>query len=566
MTVGVIMLVHTAFDRAEAVARYWSAADVPVVIHVDLAAPKARVKRFARALADQPDIVVQRRYRCDWGGWGLVAATQWAARTLLDRFDVRHVYLTSGACLPIQPVDSLRAYLDQHPDTDFIESVSVADVPWTVDGLNTERFSLYFPVSWRRHRAVFDLLVSVQRRLGVSRRMPASVIPHMGSQWWCLTRATLEAMLNSPERRAFDRFFRRVWIPDESYFQTLARRFSARIESRSLTLSTFDHQGKPHVLYDDHLPLLRRSDCFVARKVWPGAEKLYGAFLGPPVESAFRATPNPAELREYFAAARTQRVKGRAGLIMQSRFPAPRYAGPRTAAPYCVLHGLDDLYPRLKPWLADHARAQVHGHLFARDRVQFANDAPGFDGALTDHAGLRDANPWAFLTNVLRAAGRDMPVFLTSASDTLAVFSDIAKDPNARVFAVTGAWTVPLSLILNPDSAGRVAVPETAARLQRAEAAMVKLLDAPGARATVQMQTLADHIADPAPMLDAILGGLGRAADLAPADPLAPRDLSRLPTYLRDLRNAGLLPYLAGDAGAAVKPNDARPQPQSVAR
>jgi hypothetical protein len=62
-------------------------------------------------------------------------------------------------------------------------------------------------------------------------------------------------------------------------YQTLARQYFSNIESRSLTLSKFDFQGKPHIFYDDHLQLLRRSDCFVARKIWHLAERLYMAFL-----------------------------------------------------------------------------------------------------------------------------------------------------------------------------------------------------------------------------------------------------------------------------------------------
>jgi hypothetical protein len=105
---------------------------------------------------------------------------------------------------------------------------------------------------------------------GGRRELPEGITPHLGSQWWCLTRQTLSAILEDPRRRELDRYFKYVWIPDESYYQTLVRNYGRRIESRSLTLSKFDFQGKPHVFYDDHLHLLRRSDCFVARKVWPG--------------------------------------------------------------------------------------------------------------------------------------------------------------------------------------------------------------------------------------------------------------------------------------------------------
>src|SRR5690606_24968222 len=147
--------------------------------------------------------------------------------------------------------------------------VTTQDVPWTVGGLDHERFTLRFPFSWKRQRKLFDGYVHMQRRLGLKRRIPTGIEPHMGSQWWCLSRRTLTAILESPRRGEMDNYFKRVWIPDESYYQTLVRLHSDRVESRSLTLSKFDYQGKPHIFYDDHLQLLRRSDCFMARKIWP---------------------------------------------------------------------------------------------------------------------------------------------------------------------------------------------------------------------------------------------------------------------------------------------------------
>src|SRR5690606_27098264 len=127
------------------------------------------------------------------------------------------VMTVSGACLPLRPVSELAEYLARHPDRDFIESVNAQDVGWTVGGLNEERFTLSFPFSYRRQRKLFDRYVGLQRRLRVRRRIPAGLNPHLGSQWWCLTRITLNAILRDPRRAEFDRFFRWAWIPDESY-------------------------------------------------------------------------------------------------------------------------------------------------------------------------------------------------------------------------------------------------------------------------------------------------------------------------------------------------------------
>ena len=292
MSVGFIMMCHTALFRAAQVARHLANAGCPVVIHVDSRVGREEYAGLVARVADLEDVSFSPRFACNWGTWSLVAATQGAAEQILHRHPhIRHVYLASGACLPLRPVDELIDYLAARPTTDFIESVTTADVTWTKGGLDTERFSLHFPFGWRSHRRLFDLTVRLQRRLRMHRRMPKGIVPHLGSQWWCLTRQTLSAILQDPDRALHDRFFRTVWIPDESYFQTLARLYSLNIESRSLTLSKFDFEGKPHTFYDDHLQLLRRSDCFVARKIWPHAERLYATFLGQNLGQTPRAEP-----------------------------------------------------------------------------------------------------------------------------------------------------------------------------------------------------------------------------------------------------------------------------------
>jgi hypothetical protein len=89
-------------------------------------------------------------------------------------------------------------------------AVTVSDVPWSIGGLHKERFHLHFPFAWKRRRWLFDLSVRIQRTLGLKRRLPRGIIPHLGSQWWCLTRSTISAILNDPKRPIFERYFRRV--------------------------------------------------------------------------------------------------------------------------------------------------------------------------------------------------------------------------------------------------------------------------------------------------------------------------------------------------------------------
>ena len=359
MSVGIVMLVHTALDRAEQAARHWAAGGCPVVIHVDKMVNRKTYNAFVTSLSDVPNVEFSARHRCEWGTWGIVAASQAASEQMLKNYSfVRHVYLASGSCLPLRPVEELVEYLEERPRTDFIESATTADVPWTVGGLDQERFVLRFPFSWKKKRFLFDKYVQIQRALRLKRRIPNGLVPHMGSQWWCLTRQTLSAILQDPDRDDYDRYFKQVWIPDESYFQTLARQYSTNIESRSLTLSKFDFQGKPHIFYDDHLQLLRRSDCFVARKIWPHANRLYGAFLTDLAGAMKRTEPNPGKIDRIFAKAVERRTRGRPGLYMQSRFPNEDWENGVTAGQYSVFQGFSELFENFEPWLA---KAQVHG-------------------------------------------------------------------------------------------------------------------------------------------------------------------------------------------------------------
>lgn len=544
MSVTFLMLVHTALDRAMAVARHWALSGCPVVIHVDKAVGRADYRGFVAGLSDLDNVRFSARHRVEWGTWSLVAATQAAAETALSAFPAsRHVYLASGSCLPLRPVQHLQDYLAGRPRTDFIESVTTADVPWTVGGLDRERFTLRFPFAWKRQRHLFDFYVNLQRRTGFKRRIPPGLVPHLGSQWWCLTRQTLTAILSDPERPAYDAYFRRVWIPDESYFQTLVRLHSENIESRSLTLSKFDFQGKPHIFYDDHLQLLRRSDCFVARKIWPRAERLYSSFLSNDPTVTKNAEPNPAKIDRLFSKAVERRTRGRSGLYMQSRFPNPGWENGKTCARFSVFEGFSDLFEDFETWLSKAAGGRVHGHLFHPTRVEFAGDETVYNGGLCDSAAVRDYNPCGFLTSLIWNTRGERQCFQFGPGDQQEIGAFLASDPNAQISVITGAWAVRLF-----RASGNFAfIRREAAALQRIETQHLDILRAPHTRARVRIWSMADFVQNPMEPLQIIIDEIAPRGRRRLTE--APRmvDLTGFGQFLQDLKNQGMQPYLMGD-------------------
>lgn len=557
MSVGIVMLCHTAFDRAAQVARHWAVRGCPVVIHVDRRVKRKAYDGLLKVLADLDNIRFSGRHACEWGTWGIVAATQEASTIMLRDFpQVRHVYLASGSCLPLRPVEEMIAYLAERPRIDFIESVTTEDVGWTIGGLDVERFTLRFPFSWRKKRRLFDGYVRLQRRLGFRRRIPAGIVPHLGSQWWCLTRQTLSAILENPERAEIDRYFRRVWIPDESYFQTLVRQVSANVESRSLTLSKFDFQGKPHIFYDDHLQLLRRSDCFVARKIWPHAGRLYKTFLSDDSGGQAAAEPNPGKIDRLFAKAVERRTKGRPGLYMQSRHPNENWENGRTAAPYSVFEGFADLFDNFEIWLGKATGTRVHGHLFAAERIEFAGGEKIYNGAVCDSAAIRDYNPTSFLTNLIWNTRGERQCFQFGPADSQVLTNFIAGDPNAQISVISGAWAIPL--FHSNSNFGDIR--KEAARLQKIEAEFLNELRKPWVKARVRTWSLAEFVENPMEPLQTIVDEISPRAmrRLTEAPRLA--DLTGFGQFLQNLRNQGMQPVLMGDfpTGDDPRPSTSR--------
>ncbi|PWG17001.1 DUF5927 domain-containing protein [Salibaculum griseiflavum] len=554
MSLGVVILVHTALHRAEQVIRHWSAAGCPVVIHVDRNVDRATYDRFVESVADLPDVQFSKRHRCEWGTWGIVAASQTASEQLLRNFpDVRHAYLASGSCMPLRPVQELKDYLADRPRTDFIESATTADVPWTVGGLEFERFTLRFPFSFRKQRFLFDRYVEFQRRFKLHRKLPEGIVPHMGSQWWCLTRQTLSAILEDPDRPIYDRYFRRVWIPDESYFQTLVRLYSQNVESRSLTLSKFDYQGKPHIFYDDHLQLLRRSDCFVARKIWPNADLLYDTFLksANPMKGS---EPNPGKIDRIFSKAVERRTRGRAGLFMQSRLPRDGHENGFTSAPYSVFEGFAELFEDFEPWLARVTKTRVHGHLFSPERVEFEGRQKTFAGALCDNPKLRDHNARMFLTNLIWNTRGERQCFQFGPTDSQFISWDIAKDPNAQISVITGAWSIPLFLSNRNFSEIRAA----AAELQRIESEHLDALRSYWSKARIRIWTLAEFVDSPMEALQTVFDEMGAKNVRTITEAPKMVDLTGFAQFLQNLKNQGMHPYLMGDFPSDPTPRQPR--------
>ncbi len=249
-----------------------------IAIHFDARAPAADDQRIRSALDDNGQVTfAKRRRKCGWGEWSLVQATLSAVEAAFDAFPrATHFYMLSGDCMPIKTAEYTHRFLDEQ-NVDFIETVDYFNGDWIKTGMKEERLIYRHYFNERKNKRLFYGALDLQRRLKLRRKPPADLQIRIGSQWWCLRRATIEKTLEFVrQRRDVTRFFATTWIPDETVFQTIVPHLvpQAEIISRPPTFLMFTDYGMPVTFYNDHYDMLIGQDYLFARKISPEARDL----------------------------------------------------------------------------------------------------------------------------------------------------------------------------------------------------------------------------------------------------------------------------------------------------
>jgi hypothetical protein len=288
----------------------------------------------------------------------------------------------------------------------------------------------------------------------------------------------------------------------------------------------------------------------MARKVWPGAGRLYDHFLAPRPGPISQAEPQPSRIDRHFARATAQRIRGRPGLYMASRFPVMNRENGKTAEPYSVFQGFTEVFQDFEGWLTAVANCRVHGHLFAPHKAEFAGRETVYAGGLSDNATLRDYNPRAFLTNLLWATRGERQCFQFGPGDTQGKRNELlwfmATDSNAQISVISGAWAVPLYQ-LHQSGRDFATLRREAARLQRIETKQIEILHSPWVRARIRIWTMAEFLENPAEPLHMLFDEIAphsQARQIRIPDLV---DLSGFGSFLQALRNEGMQPVLMGD-------------------
>jgi hypothetical protein len=426
-----------------------------VVLHYDKSSPSRDVEKFSGlVLSSRGRFMLAQAVAVRWGEWSVVRATLNALEQLSSAGqDFDYVTLISGSCNLSKPLQLFDEFLARNNGCEFIESHDAVNYRWVADGTQLDRWQYFRFFNWKMSPRRFYWSNRVQARLGVRRKLPLDMEPRIGSQWWTLTWSTLSTILDLVLRGSLQRFYRRTWIPDEHFFQTLVNHVVAdksRMVNFNLMQYEFDSWGNPRYFYNDNYCDVVASNKFFARKISPEADKLNkqlasvaGMTTREFVEhiSGGASQDNPPPVSElslwrsmppYVFDLVEQNSPDNPGQDSQPVSIADKK--------YFVVIGFESVVlDQVRSLLNDGAGLRCHGRLFAREAIYFQPDKSGRSA----HAGYtvaeRDSNQREFFKRCLHDSEGSLVGFLVNPSTDIAIrhlLWELIVDPNSVVVAI----------------------------------------------------------------------------------------------------------------------------------
>lgn len=185
-------------------------------IHVDKKSPSEVHARMTGELEGRPNVTFLPRHRCDWGGFGHVAATLEGISSIVKgRNECDYVVLLTGQDYPIKSPDEIEAFFARQSPRLFLDNFPLPHPDWDRQGLDRIE-AWYIRLAGRR------IVVDPPDGFPLRRRFPLGMQPYGGSSYWNLTGECV-AYIHSFARAnpGFVNFFKYVEVPDELFFQTI---------------------------------------------------------------------------------------------------------------------------------------------------------------------------------------------------------------------------------------------------------------------------------------------------------------------------------------------------------
>jgi len=177
------------------------------VIHVDKTSEEGIEQEISGFLKPYQGAELLESRDALWGGYSLVEAELRGMTRLLEMDSHWSHYINlSGQDFPLKSQNYIRQFFAANPGKQFIRALDQAK----------ER-----PDTMNRISHVFIEEHGKMTATGVARSYLPGHTPFIGTQWKAVTRSFCEYVCHDPRVERFKAFYRKSFIPDEAFFQTV---------------------------------------------------------------------------------------------------------------------------------------------------------------------------------------------------------------------------------------------------------------------------------------------------------------------------------------------------------
>lgn len=224
--IGYFILLHRFPEQFKRMFRAIYAPGNSYVIHLDKSSGLEFAADITAFLRPYQGVAIIDSKKALWGGYSLVdAELRGMAKLLKMNRSWTHYINLSGQDFPLKSQGYIRAFLRANPRRQYIRALDQEIVR---------------PDTMNRISHMFVEALGRMFRTGLPRAFLKDAKPYIGTQWKAVTRDFCHLAVNDPSAERFKKFYRRSFIPDEGFFQTLMMNSRGRGEVMNDDLRTID--------------------------------------------------------------------------------------------------------------------------------------------------------------------------------------------------------------------------------------------------------------------------------------------------------------------------------------
>lgn len=243
MKIAYCILAHNNPEYLERLTYALKTEDTHCFVHID-----AKSKMLFD-VANKPNVtLVKNRVPVYWGSFHIVQATLNTFQEAFGYDNYDYFVLLSGADYPVRSNEYIEKFFEKNFSTNFMSIVKMPGNGKTMDRVTFP----WLPASTRTpgiKAFVKKCINTIVRKLKIHHKLPheyKDYIFYGGSAWAAFTRETVGHILNFTKANPkFQKFFKHVLLPDESYFQTLLMNTSPTKPYQNAIMYTVWQEGNP---------------------------------------------------------------------------------------------------------------------------------------------------------------------------------------------------------------------------------------------------------------------------------------------------------------------------------